>query len=128
MTRRLTLVALAATLAAGTALPLHAQQNALVGTWQTITKTKDGPHSVVVRPDSSASYGTQTVRWRITQPGKILLALGGEWVEYDYKVKGTQLVLSGGDLNDPITLKRTGPATPRAAGVVVPPDPDSVDQ
>lgn len=107
------------------AAPLAAQQGALFGTWQTITRTKDGPHSVIVRPDSSASYGTQTVRWRIQKAGKILLALGGEWVEYDYKVKGEKLTLSGGDLKDPITLKRLGPPTPRAAGIDVPPDPDS---
>ena len=106
------------------AAPLAAQ-GSVIGTWLTITQTKDGPHSVVVRPDSSASYGTQTVRWRIKAPGKILLALGGEWVEYDYKVKGEKLTLSGGDLKEAITLKRTGPPTPRADGVAVPPDPDT---
>ncbi|HSC59564.1 MAG TPA: hypothetical protein VLC11_08370 [Gemmatimonadales bacterium] len=120
---RRTALALAVLISA--AVPLAAQQGALFGTWQTITRTKDGPHSVIVRPDSSASYGTQTVRWRIQKAGKILLALGGEWVEYDYKVKGEKLTLSGGDLKDPITLKRLGPPTPRAAGIDVPPDPDS---
>ena len=107
-----------------TAIPAAAQQGTILGTWQTTTRTTDGPHSVIVRPDSSASYGTQTVRWRIQKPGKILLALGGEWVEYDYKVKGEKLNLSGGDLKDAITLKRLGPPTPRAAGVAVPGDPD----
>ena len=113
------------TLLVATASPALAQQGSILGTWQTITRTKDGPHSVIVRPDSSASYGTQTVRWRIQKAGKILLALGGEWVEYDYKVKGPKLVLSGGDLKDAITLKRLGPPTPRAEGVAVPPDPDT---
>lgn len=117
------IVALSALLAV-IAIPAAAQQGEILGTWQTITRTKDGPHSVIVRPDSSASYGTQTVRWRIQKPGKILLALGGEWVEYDYKVKGDKLTLSGGDLKDAITLKRLGPPTPRAAGVAVPGDPD----
>ncbi|MFI5235056.1 MAG: hypothetical protein ACHQXA_05040 [Gemmatimonadales bacterium] len=107
-----------------TAAPLAAQQGRILGTWLTITRTKDGPHSVIVRGDSSASYGTQTVRWRIKAPGKILLALGGEWVEYNYKVKGEKLTLSGGDLKEAITLKRTGPPTPRAEGVAVPGDPD----
>jgi hypothetical protein len=107
-----------------TAVPLAAQKGELFGTWQTITRTKDGPHSVIVRPDSSASYGSQTVRWRIQKPGKILLALGGEWVAYDYKVKGERLTLSGGDLKEAITLRRTGPPTPRAEGVAVPGDPD----
>lgn len=107
------------------ATAVAAQKSDILGTWQTITRTKDGPHSVIVRADSSASYGTQTVRWRIQKAGKILLALGGEWVEYDYKVKGEKLTLSGGDLKEAITLKRLGPPTPRAAGVMVPPDPDS---
>lgn len=118
------IVAALAILAAGPAT-LAAQQGSIIGTWQTITRTKDGPHSVVVRTDSSASYGTQTVRWRITTPGKILLALGGEWVEYDYKVKGERLTLSGGDLQHPITLRRTGPPTTRPDSIPVPPDPDS---
>jgi hypothetical protein len=117
-------LAVLALLSAGPAA-LVAQQGSVIGTWLTITRTKDGPHSVVVRPDSSASYGTQTVRWRIKAPGKILLALGGEWVEYDFKVKGERLTLSGGDLKDAITLKRTGPPTPRADSVAVPPDPDA---
>jgi hypothetical protein len=55
-----------------------------------------------------------------------MIALGGEWETYKLKLKGEQLTLSGGDLSDPITLKRVGPATPRPANVPVPADPDSV--
>ena len=45
-----------------------AQQAAILGTWKFDLKQdqkKQGPRTVIVRPDSSASYGTQTVRWRI---------------------------------------------------------------
>jgi hypothetical protein len=103
----------------------------ILGTWQAKArpakvKGKDAIQLVVIRPDSSASYGKEIVRWRL-QPakGQVLLALGGEWVAYDIKVKGDQLTLSGGDLNEPVTLQRVGPPSPRPAGVKVPGDPDT---
>ena len=105
--------------------PCAAQANPLLGTWVTERKIKDAPATVIVRADSSASYGTETVRWRVTGPGKILLALGGEWVEYDYRVRSGKLTLSGGDLTEAITLRRTGNPTPRPANIPVPPDPDT---
>jgi len=104
---------------------LVAPPNPLYGTWVTEKKIKDAPATVIVRPDSSASYGTETVRWRIRTTGKILLALGGEWVEYDYRIRSGKLVLSGGDLTEPITLKKNGPPTPRPANIPIPADPDT---
>ena len=103
-----------------------AQQAAILGTWKFDLKQdqkKQGPRTVIVRPDSSASYGTQTVRWRIVGDS-LALALGGEWVNYRLKLKGKNLTLSGGDLNEPVTFQRVGPATPRPDTVPVPPDPD----
>ncbi len=114
-------------LAAGT--PIAAQQptgTTLSGLWQ-LEKGKvksDGPKTVMIRPDSSASWGKETVRWRI-KPDTIMIALGGEWEVYKLKLKGDRMTLSGGDLSDPITLKRVGPATARPATVPVPADPDS---
>ena len=55
-----------------------AQQAAILGTWKFDLKQdqkKEGPRIVIVRPDSSASYGTQTVRWRIVGDS-LALALG----------------------------------------------------
>jgi hypothetical protein len=101
----------------------------LIGTWKFDLKQdpkKDGPRTVIVRPDSSASYGTQTVRWRLVGDS-LALALGGEWVNYKYKFKGKRLVLSGGDLNEPVTFDPLGPPTPRPDSVPVPPDPDVVE-
>jgi hypothetical protein len=99
----------------------------LQGTWRVDAGavTKSGPREVVIRPDSSASWGKETVRWRLPAPGKIMIALGGEWETYRMKLKGDKLTLSGGDLSEPITLKRTGPATPRPDSVPIPPDPDT---
>lgn len=103
-----------------------AQQQAVLGTWKFDLKQdqkKEGPRIVIVRPDSSASYGTQTVRWRLVGDS-LALALGGEWVNYRLKLKGKKLTLSGGDLNEPVSFQRVGPPTPRPDSVPVPQDPD----
>jgi hypothetical protein len=115
-------------LLAGAAAPLQGQipnGTTLSGLWQ-LEKGKvkaDGPKTVMIRPDSSASWGKETVRWRLKED-QIMIALGGEWEIYKLKLKGNRLTLSGGDLTDPITLKRVGAATPRPANVAVPPDPE----
>lgn len=110
------------------ARPLVAQNSAppILGTWQADlkdAKRKDAPRTVIVRSDSSASYGTETVRWRL-KPDSIMLALGGEWVTYRLQLKGVKLTLSGGDLTKPVTLTKIGAPTPRPDTVPVPPDPD----
>jgi hypothetical protein len=83
----------------------------------------DGPKTVMIRPDSSASWGKETVRWRL-KSDQIMIALGGEWETYDIKLKGNRMELSGGDLSEKITLKKVGTWTPRPPGVPVPGDPD----
>jgi hypothetical protein len=104
-----------------------AQETPILGTWKFDLKQgnkKTGPRTVIVRADSSASYGAETVRWRIVGDS-LALALGGEWVSYRLKVKGKRLTLSGGDLTEPVTFELVGPPTPRADTVSVPPDPDT---
>jgi len=108
--------------------PLLAQSASppVLGTWQAEPKDqkrKDAPRIVIVRDDSSASYGTETVRWRL-KPDSIMLALGGEWVTYRLQIKGARLTLSGGDLTKPVSLTRVGAPTPRPDSLPVPPDPD----
>ncbi len=103
----------------GTALA-QASLPVLEGTWR--TETPDGPHEIVVRADSSASWGDETVRWRLIADS-IFLAFGDEWMVYNYRLDRNALTLSGGDLVDPIELERVGPATPRPSGVPVPPAP-----
>ena len=96
------------------------------GTWQ-LEKGKvkaDGPKTVVIRPDSSASWGKETVRWRI-KADQIMIALGGEWEIYKLKLTADRMTLSGGDLTEAITLKRVGPPTPRPESTPIPPDPDT---
>lgn len=120
----LTLIALGV-LAASPSQRLAAQANPLIATWVTERKVQNAPAIVIVRADSSASYGTETVRWRVRTPGKILLALGGEWVEYNYRIRSGKLTLSGGDLTEALTLRRSGPATPRPSTIPMPTDPDT---
>lgn len=110
-------------------LPLLAlQAPPIVGTWKlTDARVKtNGPREVVIREDSSASWGKEHARWRLVPKDQIMIAVGGEWETYKVRVKGTKLTLSGGDLTEPVTLTKTGPATPRPNGVPVPPDPDQV--
>ncbi|MDX2193208.1 MAG: hypothetical protein NW201_07630 [Gemmatimonadales bacterium] len=109
------------------ARPLVAQQPELTGTWRVDAnrKTKDGPREVVIRADSSASWGKETVRWRLPKPGEIRIVVGGEWETYRLKLKKDQLTLSGGDLTEAITLRRIGVATPRPDSVKIPDDPDA---
>jgi hypothetical protein len=104
-----------------------AQQAPILGTWKFDLKQGDkkpGPRMVIVRADSSASYGAETVRWRIIGDS-LALALGGEWVNYRLKVKGKRLTLSGGDLTEPVTFELVGPPSARPDTVAVPPDPDT---
>ena len=105
--------------------PLSAQEPPLVGTWRVASgvETRGGPREVIIRADSSASWGEETVRWRLKPKNRIAIAIGDEWEVYDMKVSARELRLSGGDLQEAITLKRVGPATPRGAGVPVPEAP-----
>ncbi|MSR07403.1 MAG: hypothetical protein EXR93_10115 [Gemmatimonadetes bacterium] len=92
----------------------------LAGTWK--AETPDGPRTVVIRADSSASYGDETVRWRMAGDS-LHIAFGDEWMVYGYALKGTRLTLSGGDLDEPITLRRAGPPSPRPDSIPLPPAP-----
>jgi hypothetical protein len=100
----------------------------IIGTWKVnakeLSQRKDAPRVVIVRPDSSASWGTETARWRL-KGDRLWLAIGGEWEDYRLKLKGQTLTLSEGDLTRPVSFERIGPATPRPAHITVPPDPDA---
>jgi hypothetical protein len=115
----LILASLAALAAPGLA---HGQSRSptIEGTWR--TDTPDGPQTIIIRPDSSASFGDETVRWRLVGDS-IWIALGGEWEVYHIELEGRRLTISGGDLEEPIMLERTGEHTPRPSGVEVPPAP-----
>ena len=98
----------------------------ITGTWRVDTGADvgNGPREVIIRADSSASWGKEVVRWRL-KGDQIAIAIGGEWERYKVRVNSKSLTLSGGDLRKPVTLKRTGDATPRPANVKIPADPDA---
>jgi hypothetical protein len=116
--RILLLVVLVAGATAGPAVAQRAP--ALDGTWR--AETPDGPQTVIVRADSSASFGDETVRWRIVADS-IFIAFGDEWMVYNFALRGRRLTLSGGDLEEPIELERVGPPSPRPDSTPVPPAP-----
>ncbi len=115
-------LALAAVLlvTASTALVAQGGPPDLTGTWE--AESADGPVTIIVRGDSSASFGEEIIRWRIGAD-TVYLAIGGEWLAYNFKLSGRVLTLSGGDLEEPIDLQKLGPPTPRPEGVPVPPEP-----
>lgn len=92
----------------------------VTGTWQ--ADTPDGPQQVVIRPDSTASFGEETIRWRLVGDS-IFLAFGDEWVGYVVALKGNELTVAGGDLEEPLTLRRIGPPTARPDSIPLPPAP-----
>jgi hypothetical protein len=106
--------------------PLAAQAPDLQGTWRVDAGADvgSGPREVIIRADSSASWGRETVRWRRVQ-NRIWIAIGGEWEIYDLRLRRNDLTLSGGDLTKAVTLRRVGAATPLPAGKTVPPPPDA---
>lgn len=126
--RRLVVASLVALALLGVTAGLAAAQSrapAVLGTWKFDLKQgkKDGPRTIIVRSDSSASYGDETVRWRF-KGDSIAILLGGEWTVYGLEMKGrNSMVLSGGDLVDPIRFRKTGPPTPRPDSIPVPADP-----
>jgi hypothetical protein len=104
---------------------LPAQQSGITGSWVAKVKSKDGPQQVIIRPDSSASWGKETVRWRRPSATEIKILLGGEWETYTIELKGDKMKLSGEELDEPVTLKRVGPPSARPDSVLIPVDPGS---
>lgn len=62
------------------------------------------------------------MRWRLAGDS-LYLAFGDEWVAYRISVRGSNLTVSGGDLEEPMKLKRIGPARPRPDSIPLPPAP-----
>jgi len=108
----------AASLGAQTAVPRRPR---LEGNWQ--AKVDDAIRNIMVRSDSSAQFGEQVARWRIVADSLWITLGDGVWQVYGLKLENDKLTLSGGDLDKPVTLRRTGPPQPRATGVEIPDPP-----
>lgn len=93
----------------------------LEGKWE--AKTDDGPRLIMVRGDSSAQFGDQVARWRLVGDSVWFTLGDGVWNVYGMKITGDKLVISGGDLEKPVSLRRVGPATVRPDTLLVPDAP-----
>lgn len=117
---RLLVTIVTASVASPAIVLAQARAPRIAGTWR--AETAEGPRDVVIRPDSSASFGEETIRWRLAADS-IYLAFGDEWMGYTLRLRGNELTVSGGDLEEPMTLRRTGPWTPRPDSIPLPPAP-----
>jgi len=93
----------------------------LEGDWQ--AKTDNGIRHIMVRPDSSAQFGDQVARWRVVGDSLWLTLGDGVWMVYGLRVGSERLTISGGDLEQPVTLRRVGPATARPDTLAIPASP-----
>jgi hypothetical protein len=108
--------------AAAFASPAAAQRGRGVdGRWE--ARAGEAIHSIVVRADSSAQFGADVARWRVMGDSLWLTLGDGVWLVYGMRLTGSRLTLSGGDLEDPVTLRRVGAAAPRDAAVEIPAAP-----
>lgn len=107
------------------AAPVAAQGTRLEGKWR--ARSSEAIHHIMVRDDSSAQFGERVARWR-TVGDSLWLTIGdGVWMVYAMRLSGDRLTLSGGDLEESVSLRRVGPATPRDKTVTIPaaPPPDA---
>ena len=100
------------------ATPAAAQALRLEGKWQ--ARTSEAIHHIMVRDDSSAQFGAQVARWRVVGDSLWLTIGDGVWMVYGMRIQGDRLTLSGGDLEEAVTLRRVGAATPRDRTAAIP--------
>jgi hypothetical protein len=94
---------------------LGQQTPALVGTWVGKVEGYGIEMELVLNADGSADFEGEAGRWRV-QSSKLLLTQEGETTAYEFKLQGSQLTLTGGDLMAPLTLSRAGGAGAPGAG------------
>ena len=86
---------------------VFAQQSSLVGTWVGKVQGYEVEMKLVLNADGSADYEGVLGKWRV-QASKLLLTEEGATVAYDFKLQGSQLTISGGDLMAPMIMTRAG--------------------
>lgn len=96
----------------------------LLGTWRIEATSGQGPREVVIRGDSSVTWGKESTIWMV-KGEHLAVAIGGEWEIYRMKTGRDALTLSGGDLQKPVTLRKVGPPVARPAGRKTEPAPDT---
>lgn len=79
----------------------------LTGTWS--TGGKKGTVTLQLSADRSFSLGPHQGQWSASGDTLKLDRGGGDLITYRFKLKQGTLVLSGGDLDDPVRFERTSP-------------------
>lgn len=93
----------------------------LEGTWQ--ARAGEEIRHIMVRADSSAQFGDEVARWRVVADSLWITLGDGVWQVYGLQVAGDKLTISGGDLENPVTLRRVGAASPRPDTLAIPEAP-----
>jgi hypothetical protein len=123
-------------LIAVTALARGQQSGSMVGTWN--GSFQGFPVQMVLNADGTGSFSGDPTRWRVQNNKLILTDSEGSSQAFDFRLQGSQLILSGGDLVSPMTFTRSGggpagsqrpavrePPQQREAGVEQPAAPES---
>lgn len=102
---------------AGTTLTLAQHPSSLVGTWAGSVEGFDIGMKFVLNADGTADLDGIPGAWRV-QGNKLWIFEEGEASVYNFRLQGSQLILTGEDLLAPLVLSRVGgPApTPDAGG------------
>ncbi len=94
---------------------LAQQSSKLVGTW--VRKAQGfaaAEMRLVLNADGSSNFEGSNSTWRV-QGNKLLLSEDGETFAYNFRLQGSQLILSGADLMAPVTFARVGASASQAA-------------
>lgn len=106
----------------GSVLLLGAQGHTrIAGNWQ--ARAGQEIRHIMVRTDSSAQFGEQVARWRVVGDSLWITLGDGVWQIYGMKLKGDKLTIAGGDLENPVSLRRVGPPTARPDTLAIPEAP-----
>src|SRR2546426_10106931 len=81
-----------------------AHHSRLEGDW--LARAGDELRHIMVRSDSSAQFGDRVARWRVVGDSLWITLGDGVWQVYGRALRSDQLILSGGDLEKPVPLKR----------------------
>ena len=94
----------------------------LAGAWRgggfVIVLQNDGSGTLQDSPQSPA----EPMRWKAAA-GKLTITQAGQSVAYDYRVQSGALKLSGGDLDQPVSLTRAASSADPAPADLAPTDP-----
>jgi hypothetical protein len=86
---------------------LAQQPSGLVGTWVGKVERFGIDMKFVLNPDGTADLNGIAGSWQVRR-NKLLVTEEGDTMTYDFRLEGSQLTLSGGDLIAPLVLSRSG--------------------